>query len=120
MKEEHSLKTTDFLEEQGRLVFLSFLAPILNGHGYSFKEVQTSLEKRLDIIITFFQHRYIIELKRWYGKKYHEQGLDQLAAYLEIHGLSEGFLIIFDSRKKRTWAKKTVVHKGKKIFMVWV
>ncbi|MFK7980287.1 MAG: AAA-like domain-containing protein, partial [Saprospiraceae bacterium] len=39
MKEQHSLKTTDFLEEQGRLVFLSFLAPILNGHGYSFKEV---------------------------------------------------------------------------------
>jgi len=107
MKEQHSLKTSDFLEEQGRLVFLSFLAPILNGQGYSFKEVQTSLEKRLDVIITYFQHRYIIELKRWYGEKYHEKGLDQLADYLDIHGLAKGYLVIFDTRKKRTWDKKT-------------
>jgi hypothetical protein len=120
MKEQYSLKNLQFLEAQGRLVFLSFLAPILNGRGYAFKEVQASLEKRLDIIITYFQHRYIIELKRWYGTQYHEQGLDQLADYLEIHGLTEGYLLIFDTRKNRTWEKQSIVHKDKKIFMVWV
>ena len=120
MKKQYSLKTSDFLEEQGRLVFLSFLAPILNGQGYAFKEVQASLQKRLDVIITYFQHQYIIELKRWYGAKYHQKGLDQLADYLDIHGLAKGYLVIFDTRKKRTWGKKSVVHKGKEIFMVWV
>ena len=36
MKEEFSEKDATFLEKQGRLVFLSFLAPILNGKGHSF------------------------------------------------------------------------------------
>lgn len=120
MKEQHSERHNDFLEEQGRLVFLSFFAPILNGQGYSFKEVQTSLEKRLDVIVTFFQHRYIIELKRWYGPKAHEQGLDQLATYLDIHGVQNGYLVIFDNRKEKNWEQKHLTHRGKKIFAVWV
>jgi len=120
MKEEYSLKNNDFLEAQGRLIFLSFLTPILNGQGYAFKEVQTSLEKRLDIVVTYFQHRYIIELKKWYGQVAHEKGLDQLADYLDIHGVSTGYLLIFDSRKNRDWKQSSVKHKGKNIFMVWV
>lgn len=120
MKEQYSEKNKDFLEAHGRVLFLSFLSPILNGHGYSFKEVQVSLEKRLDVVITFLQHRYIIELKKWYGTKAHKKGLDQLADYLDIHGVSKGWLLIFDDRKKKTWAVKSVKHKGKTIFAVWV
>lgn len=120
MKEQHSTKNKDFLEEQGRLIFLSFFAPIVNGKGYTFKEVQTSLEKRLDVIVTFFQHRYIVELKRWYGPKAHEKGLDQLAEYLDIHGVNEGYLIVFDNRKEKDWEQKAIAHKGKDIFAVWV
>jgi len=33
MKEQYSLHANSFLEEQGRLIFLSFLTPILNGQG---------------------------------------------------------------------------------------
>ena len=120
MKEEHSDKNESFLEEQGRLVFLSFLSPILNGKGYSFKEVQTSMEKRLDVVVTYFQHRYVIELKKWYGPKAHEQGLDQLAEYLDFHGLSHGFLLIFDPRQAKTWNQQLIQHRGKEIFAVWV
>ena len=120
MKEQHSNRTIDFLEEQGRLIFLAFFAPILNGHGYSFKEVQTSMEKRLDIIVTYFQHRYIIELKRWYGPKAHEAGLDQLADYLDIHGVEAGYLVIFDGREIKDWRQEKVTHQGKEIFAVWV
>jgi len=120
MKEQYSDKQAHFLEEQGRLIFLAFLAPILNGQGYSFKEVQVSQEKRLDVIVTYFQHRYILELKQWYGQKAHKNGLDQLADYLSIHSLSTGFLLIFDSRKKKTWQQQTIAHRGKTIFAVWV
>ena len=120
MKEQYSNRTTAFLEEQRRLVFLAFLAPILNGQGYSFKEVQTSLEKRLDIVVTYFQHQYILELKQWYGQKAHEKGLTQLADYLTIHGLSKGYLVIFDNRKKKTWKQEQVDFKGKEIFAVWL
>lgn len=120
MKEQYSKKSIDFLEHHGRILFLAFLSPILNGQGYAFREVQTSLEKRLDVIVTYFQHQYIIELKQWYGAKAHEKGLDQLADYLTIHNQKNGFLIIFDKRKKKEWIQKSITHKGKIIFAVWV
>ena len=98
MKEEYNEKDKSFLERNGRLVFLSFFAPILNGKGYTFKEVQTSEEKRLDIVTTYFQHKYIIELKRWYGEDYHKKGITQLTDYLTIHGVDLGYLILLYSK----------------------
>ncbi len=120
MKEEHSKKNDAFLETEGRLIFLAFFAPILNGKGYTFKEVQVSMEKRLDVVVTYFQHRYIIELKRWYGQKAHAQGIQQLCDYLDIHGLDKGYLLIFDPRKERGWDQEIIRQQGKEIFAVWV
>ena len=45
MKEEYSSKNESFLETQGRMLFLSFLTPIINRIGFAFKEVQVSEEK---------------------------------------------------------------------------
>jgi hypothetical protein len=120
MKEQYSKRDEDFKEREWRLIFLSYLKPIINGRGYEFKEVETSEEKRLDIVVTYMQWRYIIELKRWSGEKAHERGLDQLANYLEIHGVNEGWLLIFDDRKNPTWKEEYIHHKGKEIFAVWV
>lgn len=120
MKEQYSKQDKSFYERQGRVIFLAFLNPILNGYGYAFREVQASLEKRLDVVVTYLQHRYIIELKLWYGGEYHEKGLNQLADYLSIHGLEKGFLIIFDDRQEKSWATHHIQHQGKEIFAVWV
>jgi hypothetical protein len=120
MKEEFSDKDDNFLERQWRLLFLAFIRPIVNGEGYTFKEVQVSEEKRLDVVVTYNQHRYIVELKRWYSNVYHEKGLSQLADYLDIHSLESGFLVIFDNRKKKLWESETIVHDGKTLFVVWV
>ena len=121
MKEEFNEKDKTFLEQHGRLVFLSFLTPILNGKGHSFKEVQTSEEKRLDIVATYNEHKYIIELKRWYGKVYHEKGIVQLSDYLDIQGVKTGYLVIFEHNKEeKTWHKEWIEHDGKRIFAVWV
>ncbi|NJN35180.1 MAG: AAA family ATPase [Saprospiraceae bacterium] len=114
MKEEFNEKDKTFLEQHGRLVFLSFLSPILNGKGHSFKEVQTSEEKRLDIITTFNQFKYIIELKRWYGEVYHKKGIKQLNDYLEIHKLHEGFLVIFEYNKTKSWHQEWIDFDGKR------
>ena len=120
MKEEYNEKDKSFLERNGRLVFLSFFAPILNGKGYTFKEVQTSEEKRLDIVTTYFQHKYIIELKRWYGEDYHKKGIAQLTNYLDIHGVDLGYLVIFEHNKIKSGRQEWIEEKGKKIFAVWV
>jgi len=120
MKEQYSVKDRDFLERQGRLIFLAFLKPILNGSGFDFKEPQISEERRLDVAITFFNHKYIIELKIWRGEAAHEAGLQQLAAYLDLQGLQEGSLIIFDHKGVKNWNQEVYELAGKKIFAVWV
>jgi hypothetical protein len=120
MKREYSGKDRKFLERHGRLVFLAFLKPIINGAGYDFKEPQISEEKRLDVVITYYEHKYIAELKLWRGPKLHEKGLVQLTDYLESQQLEEGYLLIFDHAEVKKWANEWIVSQGKRIFMIWV
>ncbi len=120
MREQYSRHDRDFLERHGRLVFLSFLKPIINGSGYDFKESQISEERRLDVTITFYEHKYVVELKIWCGKAAHEEGLNQLADYLDRLDLEEGYLLVFDHAEVKKWDSGWLVHKGKKIFVVWV
>jgi AAA-like domain len=120
MKKEYSTKDSTFLERDGRLIFLAFMRPILNGAGYDFKEPQVSEEKRLDVVITYHQHLYVAELKIWHGAAAHEKGLAQLADYLDLLGLDSGYLLIFDTNKKKKWEKNWVDVQGKRIFWVRV
>ena len=116
MKKEYNEKDRAFLERDGRLIFLAFIKPIINGVGFDFKEPQVSEEKRLDVVITYHQHLYVAELKIWHGDAAHEKGLTQLADYLDRLGLEAGYLLIFDHNKKKTWKKDWVVVAGKRIF----
>ena len=120
MKKEYSTKDRAFLERDGRLIFLAFLRPILNGVGYDFKEPQISEEKRLDVVMTYNQHLYVAELKIWHGTVAHEKGLLQLVDYLEHLGLDTGYLLIFDTNKKKKWEKGWRDVQGKRIFWVRV
>jgi hypothetical protein len=120
MKREYSKKDRVFLERNARLVFLAFLKPIINGAGYDFKEPQISEEKRLDVVITYYEHKYIAELKIWRGEKLHQKGLIQLTDYLESQQLSEGYLLIFDHAKVNNWASGWTTVQKKRVFMVWV
>lgn len=117
IKHEYSEKRKAFLESDGRLLFLAFLSPIINGTGFAFKEVQGGEERRFDIVITYNKKMYIVELKRWNGETYYQKGLIQLAEYLEQYGLDEGYLLIFDFRKVKGETGKiedVVVNLGEK------
>ena len=120
MREQYSQKDRNFLERSGRLVFLAFIKPIINGSGYDFKEPQISDERRLDVIITYLQNRYLAELKIWRGEVAHKEGLLQLADYLDRLAIDEGYLIIFDHSKRKLWKKGWITEGGKRIFVVWV
>ena len=119
MKEQYSTKERDFVEKHGRLIFLAFIKPIINGQGFDFKEVQISEEKRLDIVITYLNQKYIVELKMWYGEEAHQKGLRQLHDYLEKESVNEGFLVIFSKNKKKEWKNDATIIDNKNIFMVW-
>ena len=122
MKEQASAKDSDFLERNGRLLFLSFLRPILNGKGFDFKEVEISEEKRLDVVVTFLDKKYVVELKLWRGPQKHRQGLQQLSDYLERYSLEQGYLVIFDLRTgpNKEWKTEHTAVNRKQIFAVWV
>ena len=120
MKEHYSDKDARFLEREGRLLFLSYLRPIINGRGFDFKEPNVSEERRMDIVITHRHRRYVIELKIWYGPKYHQKGLKQLSGYLDTYSLKQGFLLIYDFNKNKEYKQEQIVFEDKRIFAVWV
>jgi hypothetical protein len=122
MKESYSQKEESFLENQWRLIFMSFLFPILNGNGFAFKEVQISEERRLDVVVTYHHHKYIIELKVWRGESYHERGINQLCDYLDKQNQDTGYLVIFNEKQKKELNLKSewIEIEGKRIFMIFI
>jgi len=122
LKENESRKEETFLENQWRLLFMTFLYPILNGNGFALKEAQISEERRLDLVVIYHSHKYIVELKLWRGEAYHEKGISQLYDYLERQNKDTGYLVVFDDRKEKTTQLKSewIEIEEKRIFMVWI
>ncbi len=120
MKEHSSHRDQKFMEREGRLLFLSFLRPIINGRGFEFKEPNVGDERRMDLVITYKIRRYVVELKRWYGPKAHQKGLGQLSDYLDTYSLKEGYLLIYDFSKNKKYKQEEILFQDKRIFAVWV
>ena len=121
MREHHSDKDASFLEREGRLVFMSFLKPIVNGKGFMWKEPVVADERRMDIVVTFGKkQKEVVELKIWRGEKYHQRGLQQLSDYLDFQGLKTGFLLIFDFNKNKQYSSEQIRFADKDIFAVRV
>jgi len=121
MHEEYRESTVPFLEREGRLLFLTFLKPIINGTGFYYVEPQTRDNRRMDLVVTYGSEEFIIELKIWRGEKYEEQGRDQLASYLTARGTAEGYLVTFDfSKKRKATEPQWIENQGKRIFEVTI
>ncbi len=120
MKEHYSHKDAEFLEREGRLLFLAYLKPIINGRGFEFKEPNVAEERRMDVVITYRQSRYVIELKRWAGPKAHQAGLQQLSEYLDMYSLKHGYLLIYDFSRHKEYKQEQIAFQDKDIFAVWV
>lgn len=120
MKENYSTKDVEFLERNGVLLFIAFIKPIINGVGFDYKEVQISEERRIDIVIQYNNHKYVIETKIWHGEVAHKKGLNQLAKYLDIQGLNKGYLLIFNFNKKKAYKTENINEDNKDILSVYV
>ncbi|MBQ3617684.1 MAG: AAA-like domain-containing protein [Bacteroidales bacterium] len=107
-----------FLEEQGRLLFLCFLKPIINGTGFYYVEPENDDSSRMDIIVNYHGKEYVIELKLWYGIEYEISGRDQIARYITARNLSEGYLITFSFLKNKVVQEQPewIEHEGKRIY----
>ena len=109
-----------FLEREGRLLFLSYLKPLINGQGFYHIESQFTDLRRMDIVVDFGADQFIIELKLWKGEAAHEKAYAQLAGYLGSKGAAKGYLLTFDFRKgiEKQPHAQWVEYDGKRIFDV--
>lgn len=101
IEEEYRDEDAAFLERRGRLLFLCFLKPIINGTGYYYVEPQTRDNKRMDIVVNYDSEEFLIELKLWYGKEYERKVEEQVSEYANTRGLKKAYLITFSFLKDR-------------------
>lgn len=117
MHEEYRESTVPFLEKEGRLLFLTFLKPIINGIGFYYVEPQTRDNRRMDLVVNYDKQEFIVELKIWRGEKYEQTGREQLSEYLATRKMDEGYLVTFDfSKNKQNTPPQWIEHNGKRIF----
>ena len=95
-----------FLEKHGRMIFLSFLTPLVNGHGFFHIESQYTDLRRMDVVVDYGQDQFIIELKRWKGEKAQDKAYEQLLNYMKSKQLNKGYLLTFDFRKAENKSPK--------------
>jgi hypothetical protein len=112
-----------FIENECRMLFLTYLAPLINGGGFCHVESETRNARRMDLIVDYGADQFIVELKLWYGEVSHEKALDLIAGYLDSKNKDTGYLLTFDFRKEENTGKpkaERVEYKGKKIFDMMV
>lgn len=103
MKTEYRKEDERFLEQQGRLLFLCFLKPIINGKGFYYVEPETRSSNRMDIVVAYGTEEYIIELKLWRGAQYRRDGIKQLESYMESRKCETGYLLSFSFLQNKTY-----------------
>jgi hypothetical protein len=92
-------KDVAFLERDGKLIFLTYLIPLINGRGFYHFESETRDYGRMDLVIDYMTQQFILEIKIWHGNSRHEEAYEQLAGYLKSKNMDCGYLLTFDFRK---------------------
>ena len=92
---------SEFIENDARKVFLTYLRPVINGIGSYHIEEQTRDNDRMDVVVDYLGKQYVVELKIWRGNAYNERGEEQLCRYLEYFDLQEGYLLSFCFNKTK-------------------
>jgi len=87
---------------------------VRQARGFMYLEVRTG-RGRMDLIILHQGEKYIVETKIWEGKSLFAKGKRQLAKYLKLEGVREGYYVVFDHRAKPQARFDTDMIEGKKI-----
>ncbi|MEE4357814.1 MAG: AAA-like domain-containing protein [Desulfococcaceae bacterium] len=94
------------------LILMAFLQRIINAGGRTDREMATG-RGRIDLCIHYENHRYSVEIKIRRDRNTLEEGRKQLSVYMDTLGCGEGWLVIFDRRKKTPWKTKLFWKTGK-------
>jgi hypothetical protein len=110
-----------YREAGPHLVLMAFLQRVVNGGGRIEREYGLG-RRALDLMIEWRGARHAIEVKLRRDTETEDDALDQVAAYLDLAGLTRGYLVMFDLRRELTWHDKLTVrdavHAGKQIRII--
>ena len=99
-------------ESVGQYLLMAYLdAFVRRIGGMMHIEVQTG-RGRMDLIVTHDQRKYIVETKIWRGTHYYQAGKRQLARYLRVEDVTEGFYVVFDHRQSPEPRVETSIVEG--------
>lgn len=110
----------EFVENNGRQIFLTYLRPVINGIGNYYCEAQTRDLTRTDVVIDYLGQQYVVELKIWRGDAYNERGEQQLSEYLDYYQLQTGYMLSFCFNKNKQPGVHEVIVGEKKLIEVVV
>ncbi|MGE0082865.1 MAG: AAA-like domain-containing protein [Desulfococcaceae bacterium] len=94
-----------YREAAPHLILMAFFQRILNTGGRVDREMATG-RGRIDLCIHYENQRYPVEIKIRRDKNTLEEGKKQLSGYMDTLGCAEGWLVMFDRRKKTPWKTK--------------
>jgi len=83
------VKKYEYQEAAPHLILQAFLQRVINSHGQVTREMAAGTE-RLDLCV----------------QKTYAEGRAQLAGYMDTLGCNEGWLLVFDRRKRVSWKQK--------------
>jgi len=84
----------------GQNILFSYLDTFVRQvQGFMYLEVSTG-RGRMDLIILHKGEKYIVETKIWEGKSRFAAGKRQLAQYLKLEQVKQGYYVVFDHRSK--------------------
>lgn len=94
-----------YREAGPHLMLMAFLQRVVNGGGRVEREYGLG-RGALDLLIAWRESRHVVEVKVRRDTETEAEALDQVARYLDHAGLAEGWLVLFDLRRERSWADK--------------
>jgi Holliday junction resolvase len=78
---------------------------VVNGGGEIIREFAAGY-RRIDLCIKYEGQKYPVELKLRRTAKTEENSHDQILDYMDVLGVKEGWLVIFDRRVDMDWDTK--------------
>jgi hypothetical protein len=100
----------NYEEAAPHLILMAFLQRVINCDGRIIRDMAAGAG-RLDICLVYGGQKYPVEIKLWRGEKSLEKGVEQTLHYMDVYGVTEGWLALFDRTSQTPWDKKIYMDK---------
>ncbi|MDR1102963.1 MAG: AAA-like domain-containing protein [Tannerella sp.] len=100
----------DYKEAAPHLILMAFLQRVINGGGQIIRDMGAGTG-RLDLCLVYERQKYPVELKLWRGEKSLEKGIEQTLRYMDIYGVTKGWLALFNRTPELSWEEKIYMNR---------